>query len=140
MGEEVMAIEVHLEKRFNNINVVRETDTKHRREYLGVTCLFSAFLVCLLFYGWQHYRWIQNGYRLEEANKQHEKLAEIGRQLRLERESLRNLQRIDEIARRDLGMGMPAPGQLVILSSDAPLTIPRPAQAQDVEDQLAAKR
>ena len=134
-----MAIEVHLEKRITNGNIVREADPRHRREYLGVTCLFGAFLLCLLFYGWQHYRWIQNGYRLEDVQKQREKLSEIGRQLRLERESLRSLQRIDELARRDLGMGMPAPGQLVILSSDAPLTIPRSVSHQGAE-QLAAKR
>jgi cell division protein FtsL len=135
-----MAIEVHLEKRFNNGNVIREQDVKHRREYLSVTCLFGAFLVCLLFYGWQQYRWIQNGYRIEEAQKRQEHLGEMGRQLRLERESLRNLQRIDEIAQRDLGMVMPKPGQLVIMSADAPLRIPRSQPQPMGQEQLAAKR
>jgi cell division protein FtsL len=140
MGEIVMAIEVHLEKSFNNLNVVREADTRHRGEYLGVTCLFAAFLLCLLFYGWQHYRWIQNGYRLEEAQKKREQLAEISRQLRLERESLRSLERIDKIAQRELGMAMAAPGQLVILSPEAPLTIPRLPALHEGQEQLAAKR
>jgi cell division protein FtsL len=134
-----MAIEVHFEKRLNNLNVVMEADTRHRGEYLGVTCLFAAFLLCLLFYGWQHYQWIQNGYRIQEAQKKKEQLAETGRQLRLERSSLRDFQRIEGIARRDLGMVMPAPGQLVIMSADAPLTIPRP-QPQPQQEQLAAKR
>jgi len=137
-----MAIEVHFENRINNANVVRDADTKYRREYVGMTCLFGAFLFCLFFYGWQHYRWITAGYKIEEAQKQKEQLTEVGRQLRLERESLRNLQRIDEIARHDLGMVLPAPGQIVIFTADAPLTIPHPQapQNEDGLQQLAAKR
>jgi cell division protein FtsL len=137
-----MAIEVHFEKRINNANLVRDADTKYRREYVGMTCLFAAFLLCLFFYGWQHYRWITNGYKIEEAQKQKQQLTEMGHQLRLERESLRNLQRIDDIARRDLGMVLPAPGQIVIFTADAPLTIPRPQtpQAEQRPEQLAAKR
>ena len=135
-----MAIEVHFEKRINNSNVIREEDTRHRREYFGVTCLFGAFLLCLLFYGWQHYRWITYGYKIEAAQKQKDQLAETSRQLRLERASLSSRQRIDEYARRQLGMVTPQPGQLVTLSADTPLTIPRPPEPAKAEEQLAAKR
>jgi len=137
-----MAIEIHFEKHINNTNVVRDADTRYSREYVRMTCLFAAFLFCLFFYGWQHYRWITNGYKIEEAQKQREQLAEAGRQLRLERESLRNLQRIDDIARRQLGMVLPAPGQIVIFNADAPLTIPRPQvpEHEDGPEQLAARR
>ncbi len=134
-----MAIEVHFEKRINNLNLIREADTKHRREYFGVTCLFGAFLLCLLFYGWQHYQWIQNGYRIEAAQKKQQQLSEMGRQLRLERASLRDPARIDGIARRELGMILPQPGQLVTFSADAPLTIPH-SGAPENQEQLAAKR
>src|SRR6058998_1242634 len=118
-----MAIEIHLEKRIVNNNVIRQADAKSYRDYIVVTALATMFLFGLFAYGWQHYQWIQFGYRIEEAQKKKEQLAEIGRQLRLERASLSNPQRIDAIARRDLGMVIPAPGQLVTLS-DAPLTIP----------------
>jgi len=101
----------------------------------------SAFLFCLFFYGWQHYRWIQNGYKIEAAQKHREDISELGRQLRLERESLRDLGRIDEIARRELGMVAPSPGQLVIFGADSPLAIPRGPQPQGQEhEQLAAKQ
>src|SRR5262245_61421448 len=133
MGENLMPIEVHLEKRIVNNNVIREADTKSHRDYIVVTALAAISLFGLFAYGWQHYRWIQNGYRIEEEQKQKEQLAEIGRQLRLERASLRNPQRIDAIARRDLGMVVPAPGQLVTFSADAPLTIPTPQQPQPVQ-------
>ena len=137
-----MSIEIHFEKHINNVNVVRDTDMRYRREYIAMTCLFAAFLFCLFFYAWQHYRWITTGYKIEEAQRQKEQLTEMSHQLRLERESLRNLQRIDDIARRNLGMVLPAPGQIVIFTADAPLTIPRPQQPAHEEnlEQMAAKR
>jgi len=149
MGEELMPIEVHLEKRIINNNVIREADARSHRDYIIVTVLGAIFLVGLFIYGWQHYRWIQYGYRIEEAQKKKEQLAEMRRQLRGERSSLRNPQRIDSIARRDLGMVIPSPGQLVTLS-DTPLAVPatrppKPVQPQEAEIQpqpaaLTAKR
>ena len=115
-----MAIEVHFEKRIINYNVIRETDAKSHRDYIIITVLAGMFLLGLFAYGWQHYRWIQYGYRIQEAQKKKEQLAEIREQLRLEHASLRSVQRIDSIARRELGMVVPAPGQLVTLHSDSP--------------------
>ena len=136
-----MAIEVHLEKRIINTNVVREADVKSHRDYIIVTALAAMFLFGLFAYGWQHYQWIQYGYRIEEAQKKKEQLSEVNRQLSLERASLRSLQRIDSIARRDLGMVEPAPGQMVTLNADAPFTIPTPLPAQEEQPAaLAAKR
>jgi cell division protein FtsL len=130
MGKKLMAIEVHLEKRIVNNSVIRQTDSKSHRDYIVVTALAAIFLFGLFAYGWQHYQWIQYGYRIEEAQKKKEQLAETGRQLRLERASLSNPQRIDSIARKQLGMVVPAPGQLVTFKTDAPLTIPSPQRQQ----------
>jgi cell division protein FtsL len=137
MGEKLMPIEVHLEKRIINTNVVREADPRSHRDYIVVTALAAIFLFGLLGYAWQHYRWIQYGYKIEEAQKTKEQLSEIGRQLLLERATLRNPQRIDALARRDLGMVVPAPGQLVTFSADAPLTIPTPRPPQPLQPQQA---
>lgn len=134
-----MSIEVHLEKRIINNHVIREADVRSHRDYIIVTVLAAMFLFGLFAYGWQHYQWIQYGYRIEEAQKKKEQLSEIGRQLRLERASLRDPSRIDSIAREKLGMVAPSPGQLVTLNADAPLTIPTPPQpAQEVRPQPAA--
>src|SRR5438105_15031269 len=121
-----MAIEVHFEKRIINNNIIRETDTKGHRDYIVVTALAAMFLFGLFAYGWQHYQWIQYGYRIEEAQKKKEQLAETGRQLRLERASLSNPQRIDSIARKQLGMVVPAPGQVVTFHPEARVNIPSP--------------
>ncbi len=140
-----MAIEVHFEKRIVNNNVIREADAKGQRDYIIITAFAAMFLFGLFAYGWQHYQWIQYGYRIEEAQKKMQRLTEVGRQLRLERASLSNPQRIDSIARKQLGMVVPAPGQLVTFSADAPLTIPSPqrlapspSQQAEVQPQPAA--
>lgn len=138
-----MAIEVHIEKRIINNHVIREADVKSHRDYIVVTVLASMFLFGLFAYGWQHYQWYQYGYRIQEAQKKQEQLSEIGRQFRLERATLRNPQRIDSIARGQLGMVVPAPGQVVTFTADAPLTIPTPQPPAEMQPQpaaLAAKR
>src|SRR5215468_3328157 len=137
-----MPIEIHIEKRIINNNVIREADFRSHRDYIVVTVLGAIFLLGLFIYGWQHYRWIQYGYRIAEAQKKKEQLAEIGRQLRLERASLSNPQRIDAIARKQLGMVVPVPGQLVTFNAEA-LTIPapqpvQPAQQAELRPQPAA--
>jgi len=128
-----MLIEVHLEKRIINNNVIREADAKSHRDYIIVTALAAMFLFGLFAYGWQHYQWLQYSYRIQEAQKKKDQLTEIRQQLRLDHASLRSIQRIDAIARRDLGMVVPAPGQLVTLHADAPLTIPTPQTIQPVQ-------
>jgi cell division protein FtsL len=138
-----MAIEVHIEKRIINNHVIREADVKSHRDYIIVTVLAAMFLFGLFAYGWQHYQYSQYGYQIEEAKKKREQLSEAGRQLRLERASLRNPQRIDSIARGELGMVAPQPGQVVTFNADAPLRIPTPQPPQEIQLQpaaLAAKR
>src|ERR1700688_2444397 len=104
MGEKLMPIEVHFEKRLINNNVIREADARGRRDYIIVTALAAMFLFGLFAYGWQHYQWTQYGYRIEEAKKKKDQLMEIREQLKLEHAALASPQRIDSIARRELGM------------------------------------
>src|SRR5689334_13150993 len=105
-----MAIEVHFEKRIiNNVNVIREPDARSQREFLLVVLLGALFVFGLLFYGWQHYQYLQYGYRMAAAESRKEQLSEMKKQLRLERASLRIPQRIESIARGELGMVSPAP-------------------------------
>jgi cell division protein FtsL len=139
MGEDLMSIEIQLEKRIINNHVIREADVKSHRDYIIVTVLAAMFLFGLFAYGWQHYQWIQYNYRIQEAKKKKEMLSEVGRELRLERASLRDPSRIDSIARRQLGMVVPAPGQLVTFNADSPLTIPsQTLPVQEIQPQQAA--
>lgn len=135
-----MAIEVHFEKRIINNNVVREADTRSHRDYVIVTVLAGVFLLGLFAYAWQHYQFIQYGYRIESAQKKKETLLETRKRLHLERSSLSDLGRINSIAQGELGMTLPQPGQVVTISADSPLTIPGQAKPGQEPAEMAAKR
>lgn len=123
-------IEVRFEKNINNLTLVREADTRRHWEYITVTMLGALFVAGLLFYGWQHYQYIQYGYRIEEAQKRHEQLVQKGNVLRLEREQWGNLTRIALMA-KEMGMVETVPGQLVVMNNES---------QENSQPQLTAKK
>ena len=108
-----MSFEVVFEKRFSNANVHRDVDVEQRRQCFLLTSLAAMFVLALLFYGWQQYRWIDLGYKIQAAQQKMDKLVEDQKQLELNRASLAREERIDSIARNQLGMVVAAPGQIV---------------------------
>ena len=112
-------IDIHFDKKINNSRIVRDADTRCRLEYLCLTVLAAVFVLGVLFYAWQQYEWIQYGYHIEEAQQKIEQLSETGRRLSLERATLANPQRIDAIARQELGMAGPVAGQVVSFGFEA---------------------
>ncbi len=108
-------IDIHFEKKIDNSRIIRPIDARCRLEYICLTLLGAIFVLGVLFYAWQQYQWIQYGYRIEEAQKKVEQLQETGRQLRIERATLSNPQRIDALARGELGMVGPGAGQVVTM-------------------------
>ena len=117
-----ITVEIEFDKKIDNSRLVREADSRCRREYICLTLLGAIFVLGALFYAWQQYQWIQYGYRIEEAQKQIDRLAEIGRQLRVERATLANPQRIDAIARGQLGMI--GPRAVVVLEHAKKVAVP----------------
>ena len=111
-------IDIHFDKKIDNSRIVRETDARCRLEYMCLTLLGAMFVLGTLFYAWQQYQWIQYGYRIEESHRQIEELVEVGRQLRVERATLASPQRIDLIARTELGMVGPGDNQIVTFDAD----------------------
>ena len=125
-----MAIEVVFEKRINNVAVHRDVDTEQRHQYVLLVGLAALFMVGLLFYGWQQYRWLETGYEIDNAQKKRDELTEFRKQLDVTRAYNARPERIDKIARERLGMTVAAPGQTVMLSADAPSTLPSPVPAE----------
>ncbi len=67
---------------------------------------------CLLFYAWQHFECIQLRYQLEQLESSRTQAAELNQQLHLEVATLRSPARVDAIARQQLGLTVPVPGQV----------------------------
>jgi cell division protein FtsL len=107
-------IEIQFDKKFDNSRVVREFDLRCRTDYICITLLGAVFVLGTLFYAWQQFQWIQYGYQIEETRREIDDLSELGRRLSIERASLATPQRIDRIARQDLGMVRGGAGQFVV--------------------------
>ena len=79
----------------------------------GERCSVGVALgICLLTYAWQHFECIQLRYSLEQLQAAKTQTTELNQQLRLEVASLASPMRIDAIARQQLGLSVPVPGQV----------------------------
>jgi len=72
----------------------------------------AAIAACLLFYAWQHFECIQIRYQVEQLESQRAKTVQLNQQLHLEVAALRSPMRVDTIAREELGLTVPVPGQV----------------------------
>ncbi len=105
--------QVYFTKQIDNSRLVRGMGLEKWREYFNFFCVaFLVFLFVLLF-SWQHLKCVQDGYEIERLKAQHAKLQERNFQLKLSLAGLTDPQRIDTLARKDLGMVSPGPQQVI---------------------------
>ena len=121
-------------KRIDNSRRVRLMAPNRLRECARWVSLGGIVAGCVLLYAWQHFETIQLRYRLEALRGARSQATELNQQLKLEVAGLRSPGRVDAIARGQLGLTMPVPGQM------APLDLPPAAvlaQARSVDDPAA---
>src|SRR5512135_1110008 len=102
--------EIYFTKRIDNSRLVKITDPQRSREM----AIFAASL-CVLFlfalgYLWQHFSAIEYGYKIEQLKSERSAIMESSRTLGLEEASLKDVSRIERLA-REMGMKPPAAGQ-----------------------------
>ena len=121
--------EIYFIKHIDNSRLVREVDLERRRECFSLLGLgILVFLFGLLF-AWQHFQCVRNGYQIEQLKTERVALEEWNHQLRLEQASLVDPQRIDTLARRELGLVAPNPQQVIRVGS--PQTTPASQQTPE---------
>ena len=101
------------------------------RECVRLVSLGALLALCALLYAWQHFEAIQLRYDLESLRNERAQAAEFNQQLKLEVAGLRSPGRIDVIARRQLGLTAPVPGQI------APMDLPPNAVMADARTNSA---
>jgi cell division protein FtsL len=116
--------EIYIVKHIDNSRLRKEVDYRRTKECFVLISLGVFCLLILLFLAWQHFEILRGGYENESFKKEVSRLEEENHKLKLERASLRSPQRIDLIARRDLGLVAPQTSQLVILPSKFPMEPP----------------
>jgi len=113
--------EFHTLKPIDNSRLVRPVAPHRVRETARLLALGGLVAAVALLYAWQHFACIQLRYQLESLKSQRAQAAELNQELRLEVAGLRAPLRIDQIARRQLGLTAPAAGQV------APFEVPSEA-------------
>lgn len=84
-------------------------------EAVSTLSLGGLVLAGALFYVWQHTRVVRLGYEIERLRETRASLVQESKALRLEIGQLRALKRVEEIARTQLGMVTPRPGQVILV-------------------------
>jgi cell division protein FtsL len=92
-----------------NARLVREKDRARLRELRRLALYGAAIVVPLLVYVWQRVDFIRTSYSLEAINHEQQQLQELNKQYTLERSSLLAPDRIEKVARQQLGLSEPTP-------------------------------
>jgi len=104
--------EFHTVKRIDNSRLARPIASDRLREMARLIALGALLAGAALFYAWQHFEYLQLRYRVESLKSERSQASELNQQLKLEMAGLRAPSRIDEIARRQLRLTAPVPGQV----------------------------
>ncbi len=88
-------------------------------ELLSTAALGVLILVGMLLYVWQHIHVVRLGYEIEQLRERQSALVQENKALRLELGQLRSLKRVEQIARKRLGMVTPKPGQVILVPESA---------------------
>ena len=99
-------------KRIDNSRLLRPAPAVRLNALWQCVRAWSALAACLLFYAWQHFQCIQLQYQIEQMQSEHTQASQLNQQLQLEVATLRSPGRVDAIARNQLGLTVPVPGQI----------------------------
>jgi cell division protein FtsL len=105
--------DIYFVKRIDNSRLRREVDREKRRECF---CLLGLVVLVFLFglhVAWQSFQCVRDGYQIEEVKAQRATLVEWNSALRIQHAALADPQRIDTLARRQLGLASPSPQQVI---------------------------
>jgi cell division protein FtsL len=104
--------EYFIAKRIDNTRLVKAADPVRIREMRVFAAACAVLFSLIMVYGLQHFYAIESSYRVESEKQMLNQLREENRQLHLSEAELSQPSRIDQMARQ-LGLGMPQPGQVV---------------------------
>jgi cell division protein FtsL len=99
-------------KRIDNSRLVRAVSRGQWRDFCRFAGLGAGLAALLLVYAGQHFRCLRVQYQLEELKARRAEATELNAQLKLQAAALLEPGRIDALARGQLGLTVPAPGQV----------------------------
>ncbi len=104
--------EYYTVKQIDNSRLERPRHPAQVKDFWRRLAVGAAMAACLLSYAWQHFECIQIRYQIEQLDSERAQATELNQKLRLEEATLLSPMRVDAIARNQLGMTVPVPGQV----------------------------
>jgi cell division protein FtsL len=104
--------EYYTVKQIDNSRLERPRHPAQLKDFWRRLAVGAAMAACLLSYAWQHFECIQIRYQIEQLDSERAQATELNQQLHLEVATLRSPMRVDVIARNQLGLTVPVPGQV----------------------------
>jgi cell division protein FtsL len=101
--------------RIDNSQVVREVDPRASRDLWWLLVVVMTLVGGLVLYAWPHLQIRETSRAQDRMSRQRERLLEENRKLRLEKASLENLRRVENIATRELGLSSPPAARVVVI-------------------------
>jgi cell division protein FtsL len=104
--------EYYTVKQIDNSRLERPRHPAQVKDFWRRLAVGAAMAACLLSYAWQHFECIQIRYQIEQLDSERAQATELNQQLHLEVATLRSPMRVDAVARNQLGLTVPVPGQV----------------------------
>jgi cell division protein FtsL len=105
-------VEFYTVKRIDNSRLVRRVEPVKLRNLYKTVGLGSIVAVFCMLYVYQHFRCIDLSFQLEDLKTRQVQAQSLNSELKLEIETLRDPQRIDVIAQKQLGLKRPESAQM----------------------------
>jgi len=116
--------EYAIKKDVRNNPIVREVDEAREREQWKWIGMAGLLVTVLLFSAWQHWSLREHGYGIEDLQKKLTAEEHEGQRLLLKIEELRSPRRIEELAKKKLGMIQPALEDAIVIERVQPSDLP----------------
>jgi Cell division protein FtsL. len=124
--------EIYFHKAIDNSRVVKVADPRRAREIAMFSVAVGVLFLLIMTYAWQHLSSIEYGYKIEAQKIERDALLEQNRALRLEDASLRDPERIEQLAAR-MGLVAPQAGQVMHLEGTADPATPVMARVSEIQ-------
>jgi cell division protein FtsL len=124
--------EIYFHKAIDNSRLVKVGDPRRAREIAMFSVALGVLFLLTMTYAWQHFSSIEYGYKIEAQKIERDALLEQNRALRLEDASLRDPERIEQLASR-MGLVAPQAGQVMHLEATADPTAPVMARVSGIQ-------
>jgi cell division protein FtsL len=118
------SFEYAIKKDVRNNPIVREVDEARQRELWKSVAIAGLLVMVLLFSAWQRTELLRHGYQVEQLQREKATEEDLGRQLRLEIDTLKSPKRIEALATNRLHLVSPSRGDAIVIERVLPADPP----------------